>query len=282
MTGEKPPLLSEARLREAIAALPGLPPLISGLLADLSHADDGLNFSVLAQRIAADQGLALRILRLANSSFYGLSGQVASIDDAIVILGLRSLHAMILNIAALRVITRPPCAGFAALEFWRHSIAVAVAARALAVVCRKNPDIAFTQGLLHDIGQLLLASCFPDEYRQALDDPSSERAVMRLDSERALLGVEHAQAGAMLAAQWGLPPELVAAIAQHHAPDSEAADLLHLADILAHALMDDDDAPIPRLSAPAWQRLALDETRLLPVLARIEHDFEETCKALLS
>ncbi|MDR3158688.1 MAG: HDOD domain-containing protein [Zoogloeaceae bacterium] len=273
-----PPLLSEARLQQAIAALPGLPPLVSDLLAEMEHAEC-LNFPVLAQRIAADQGLALRILRLANSSFYGLSGRVASIEDAIVILGLRTLYMLALNAAAMRAITHPPCAGFDELAFWRHSIAVAVAARALAVACRKNPDIAFTHGLLHDIGQLLLASCFPDEYRQTLVC-ADNRAVMRLDNERALLGVEHAQAGAMLAAQWGLPSELAAAIAQHHAPDSEAADLLHLADILAHALLE-DDMPIPCLSLAAWQRLALDEAKLFPVLARIEHDFEETCKALL-
>ncbi|MDR0672723.1 MAG: HDOD domain-containing protein [Zoogloeaceae bacterium] len=274
-----PPLLTEARLRQAIAALPGLPPLVCSLLAELEHADN-LNFSVLSQRICADQGLAMRILRLANSSFYGLSGRVASIDDAIVILGLRTLYTLALNAAALRAMTRPPCAGFAEMDFWRHSIAVAVAARALAVACHRNPDVAFTHGLLHDIGQLLLASCFPDEYRQTLVG-ADERAVTRLARERALLGVEHAQAGALLAAQWGLPPDFVTAIAQHHAPESEAADLLHLADILAHALME-DDTPIPPLSAPAWQRLALDEARLLPVLARIEHDYEETCKALLS
>jgi putative nucleotidyltransferase with HDIG domain len=275
-----PPLLSEARLQQAIAALPGLPPLFSRLLADLAHADD-LNFSVLAQRVAADQGLALKALRLANASFYGLSGKVESIDDAIVVLGLQTLYALVLNAAALRVIAAPPCAGFAALDFWRHSIAVAVAARALASACRKRPEIAFTHGLLHDIGQLLLASCFPDEYRQTLVGADGG-APMRLDCERARLGVDHAQAGAMLARQWGLPSELVAAIAQHHAPDNGAADLLHLADILAHALLDDDDAPIPRLSAAAWQRLALDEARLFPVLARIERDFEEACKALLA
>ncbi|MDR2625566.1 MAG: HDOD domain-containing protein [Zoogloeaceae bacterium] len=275
---QTPPLLSEARLCQAIAALPGLPPLVADLLAEMEHAE-GLNFSVLAQRITADQGLALRVLRLANSSFYGLSGRVASIEDAIVILGLRALYTLVLNAAAMRAITRPPCAGFNELAFWRHSIAVAVAARALALACRKNPDIAFTHGLLHDIGQLLLASCFPDEYRQTLVC-AHEHAATRLNDERALLGVEHAQAGALLAAQWGLPPELVTAIAQHHAPESEAADLLHLADILAHALLE-DDTPIPPLSPAAWQRLALDETKLLPVLARIDHDFEETCKALL-
>ncbi|MDR2365871.1 MAG: HDOD domain-containing protein [Zoogloeaceae bacterium] len=278
MTLMSPPLLDAARLHEAIAALPGLPPLTSSLLASLAHADD-LNFSVLARRIAADQGLALRILRLANSSFYGLSGQVESIDDAVVILGLQMLYAMVLNAAAARAISRPPCAGFAALDFWRHSVAVAVAARALAATCRKNPDIAFTHGLLHDIGQLLLASVFPEEYRQALLH-AEEHTGIRLDGEHAVLGIDHAQAGAMLARQWGLPPELAAAIAQHHAPDSEAADLLHLADILAHTLID-DDSPIPPLSAAAWQRLALDEARLFPVLARIERDFEETCKALL-
>ena len=124
-----PPLLTEARLRQAIAALPGLPPLVCSLLAELEHADN-LNFSVLSQRICADQGLAMRILRLANSSFYGLSGRVASIDDAIVILGLRTLYTLALNAAALRAMTRPPCAGFAEMDFWRHSIAVAVAARA--------------------------------------------------------------------------------------------------------------------------------------------------------
>ncbi|MDR3056323.1 MAG: HDOD domain-containing protein [Zoogloeaceae bacterium] len=276
------PLLDAARVQEAIARMPDLPPLIAELLEGFTHAER-LNISVVTQRLSTDQGLVLRILRIANSSFYGLSGQVKSLDDAIQILGLRTVYTLALNVVMMGALPQPPCAGFNLHYFWQHSVAVAITTRELTGLHHQTPDAAFTNGLLHDIGQIILALCFPDEYRIMLDYESAHSTARYL-VERAVLGIDHAQTGAMLARQWGLPEELSAVIAGHHAPPEDgSADTAHLADVLAHAL---DRGPsgnfsIPRLDEGAWTRLKLDEKHLFPVLTRLESSFEETCKALL-
>ncbi|GHU14951.1 HD family phosphohydrolase [Betaproteobacteria bacterium] len=276
------PLLDAGKVQEAIARMPDLPPLIAELLKGFTHAEQ-LNISVVTQHLSTDQGLVLRILRIANSSFYGLSGQVKSLDDAIQILGLRAVYTLALNVAMMGALPQPPCAGFNLNYFWQHSVAVAITARELIGLHHQTPDTAFTNGLLHDIGQIILALCFPDEYQVMLDDENAHPAARYL-VERAVLGIDHAQAGAMLARQWGLPEELSAAIAGHHAPpDDGSVDAMHLADVLAHAL---DKCPsgnrsIPHLDESAWTRLNLDEEHLFPVLTRLEGSFEETCKALL-
>jgi putative nucleotidyltransferase with HDIG domain len=280
------PLLDAARLQQAIARMPDLPPLISELLAGFAHTEY-LNISELTQRLATEQGLVLRILRIANSSFYGLGGQVKSLEDAVLILGLRTVHTLAVSVAMMDALSQPPCAGFNLTYFWRHSVAVAITTRELTGIHHNAPDTAFTNGLLHDIGQITLSICFPDEYRAMLEYEGANpltHPLARHQAERAILGVDHAEAGAMLARQWGLPEELSAVIANHHAPtDDGSADTVHLADVLAHAL---DRGPaanqsIPNLDEGAWNRLHLDENHLFPILARLESSFEETCKVLL-
>lgn len=276
------PLLDEASVKACIAALPALPPLVADLIASFQQED--LDIPTLARRIAADQGLALRTLRIANSPFYGLSGRVLSIDDAIMVLGFRTVRSLVLGAAVIGVFSRQPCPGFDPLVFWRHSVAVAIAARALAGVLKENPETAFTGGLLHDIGQLTLATCFPREYQRLLDW-HKQHGGLRQEAERRVLGVEHARAGELLARQWGLPEALALQIGGHHQPRAGLGqDSIHLADILAHALElgCDPGALVPPLDPEAWQRLGLDETRLQPLLGRIEADFEETCHALLA
>lgn len=276
------PLLQEEELARRIARLPALPPLVTDLIASFQQED--LDVSTLARRIAADQGLAVRTLRIANSPFYGLAGRVLSIDDAIMILGFRTVRSLVLGAAMVGAFQQQPCQGFNSLRFWRHSVAVGICARTLAPTLRENPETAFTGGLLHDIGQLTLATCCPEEYRHLLDW-HQEHGGLRLEAEQKVLGVDHTRAGELLARQWHLPDILVRQIACHHSPRADqGADLIHLADILAHALElgCDPGALVPPLDPLAWQRLGLDEPRLLPLLARIEADFEETCHALLA
>ena len=274
--------ITPAMLHEQVTGLPALPPLVVDLLASLQQ--DNLDAATLGRRIAADQGLLVRTLRVANSPFYGLAGQVLSVDDAILVLGFRTVRSLVLGAAMVGVFNHCACKGFVSDRFWRHSLAVAVCARTLARVTRANAESAFTAGLLHDIGRYVLALCFPVQYEAVLHYQQAH-GCPHLSAERAVLGIDHVQAGAELALAWGLPAPLVSEIRGHHAPAGDAAaDLIHFADVLAHALeLGCESAPtVPPMDEGVCERLGVDAATLLPLFPQIERDFEETRNALLS
>lgn len=277
------PALDVAQLHAKLAALPALPPLVTELIASFQQED--LDIPTLARRISADQALVARTLRVANSPFYGLARQVCSLDEAIMIVGFRAVRSLVLGAAIVGAFPQQACRDFDGRAFWQHSIAVAVAARALATRLGRSADSIFTGGLLHDIGKYVLAICFPAHYQDAIAW-QRQHGVPMLDAELRVLGIGHPQAGAELARLWGLPEALVTDIEFHHAPQhAPAADIVHLADVLARALEAGSSAaldPVPPLDASAWARLPLSDAQLLSLLAQIENDYEQVSVALLA
>lgn len=264
--------LSLQDVETAITALPGLPTVVLEVLQtiDTGHAE----VSTLQRLISKDQGLAARILQIANSPFYGMSGQIDTVKEACVLLGINTLRHLTL---ACGVMDRFPAGYEGELDrrsLWRHAVAVGIAARALAALCRHDPDQAFTAGLLHDLGKLALDSCFAVQYAAVARYRAAHDCGWST-AENALLGFDHSNVGARLAARWCLPSATCAAISGHHAPDLAPAaltDLVHLADVLCRGLGvgDDDDGPVPPLAAAALQRLGLQWEQLDAVFADIE------------
>jgi HD-like signal output (HDOD) protein len=212
------PLTANTALKDSIAwasDLPALPAALLDLLA-LVGADE-VDTDELCARLSVDMALTAKLLRLANSSFYGARGEVRSVDAAIARVGLRMVKAIVAAAAASAAIKPPACPGFDFDAFWRHAVAAATAAQALAFSTGADPAVAFTSGLLYRIGQLVLASQVPAAFAETL----AHRAAQGGDSlliERALLGVDHAVVGARIAAHWRLPPAIVAALGQHEPP----------------------------------------------------------------
>jgi putative nucleotidyltransferase with HDIG domain len=261
------------RLRD----LPALPSVVLDLIG--SFGRENVDVETLAEKMSRDQGLAAKILRLANSSFYGLPAKVRTVRQAIVVLGFDSARALAV---AGNVIDRFGGAGRHHVDvafFWRHSIATALCARSLARHAGLDQDAAFIGGLLHDIGRLVLAISFPDEYARVVaecgDDDASLGAV-----ELRVLGVDHQRAGQLLAEQWKFPPLIQRAIGQHHAP--AAADLadipgvVHAANGLVHAL-----DPNGRMAQAAAANLGLLPEQLAAVCRETEGQFEEACRLLM-
>ncbi len=268
-----------------VCELPALPAVVMELIQSLG--DDDMNADQLAKKISNDQALAAKTLRLANSSFYGMSRQVTSITDATAILGLRTLRSVAMAAGLAGSFPATVNGGFDFKAFWRHSIGTALCARALAAALRREEEIAFTLGLLHDIGRLALATAFPEQFAKTL---AHQRAndLLPMDAERSVLGTDHASVGGLIAEHWRFSPAIVQAITSHHAPadgdEANLADLLHVADNMAHALdmsRQEDDA-VPPLSMPAWSRLALDEARCKQVFRQAETQHESVCQALLT
>lgn len=266
-----------------VRQLPSLEPVISHLLASFEQSD--IDLAHVAADISRDQALVARVLRLANSPFYGLATRVGSIKEAVLVLGFRNVRASVVAIALTRCFIDRHVPGFDAHEFWRHSTAVGIAARQIARRCRLAEDVAFTCGVIHDIGVLVLMTIAPDDMARVLAYCREHGCMMR-DGEQAVLGVNHAQIGALLAQKWGLPANLCDGIAMHHAPDEATADSLanvvHLADVAVRAmgLSGDESRFVPRISEVALHRLGLTAGDLGAVMAAVAADLDAIHDAL--
>jgi putative nucleotidyltransferase with HDIG domain len=225
-----------ARRALVLSSIHDLPPLnqvarrLIGMLGnDRTSALD------LDHVIRNDQTLTARVLKHANGSMYGKSRRIASLAEAVVLMGENQLAELVLGVSVIESMGQVLLPGFEEVA-WDHSVDCAAAARALARLDRKvDPEVAFVAGLLHDIGLLVMARAAPVEMADVMalapDDP--------LASERRHLGVNHAQVGQRLLEMWNLPPVLAEAVRLHHAPHRKYAvinplvNVVALADVLA-------------------------------------------------
>lgn len=275
-------MLDRDMVMAQLKQLPALPCVVSELLA--SFADEEVDVARIAQLIGRDQGLTARVLRVANSSFYGLQSKVGTINEALVVLGFRAVRSMALAASVSGVFHAEKCPGFELPGYMRHGIGVGLTARALAAQTGHNPDLAFAGGVLHDIGQLVLASGFPTQYAEALRYRQQHDCHLVV-AERDILGFDHAEVGGMLSDAWRFPASLHEAVARHHTPSESTAnslaDLIHVADAVAHGLglaRGPDEMVIP-LDRIAWTRLNLDSDKLQAMLAEVTAGLDETFQA---
>lgn len=235
--------------------LPPFPQAAARALEELGS--DSVDFTRIDHVIGSDPILTARILRIANSPFYGLPGKIAAIRDACMLTGTPTLRNLIVASVAMSQFQRAKTSNTDRGAFWRHSAQCAAFAAELATVTRQPRDAAFTAGLLHDIGKLALDALVPDDYARVHEHGGT------LDAETSVLGITHAEIGARVAQLWRLPPSIRDAIAGHHAPEPAAratlADVVHAADVLTHAVSDGQDgtAAWSRVNAETCMRLNL-------------------------
>lgn len=235
------PLTLESVLAE-IRNLPSLPAVVMELLA--LFEDENADTRQICSLINRDPPLTARVLRLANSSFYAVRGEVATIDDALTILGARNVRTLVLTAALTSSLPAFNAGWFDQDAFWRHAIMVAFGARLVAERVGLDGGIAFTAGLLHDIGQLVLVARFPDHYRPVMELHEHAGGFL-FECERALLTLDHAAVGAALAVRWKFMPAIQQAVADHHRRDATPASMsgaVHIADAIIHALDDAGEA----------------------------------------
>lgn len=202
-----------ARVLQAIEELPPLNEVARHLIGLLG--DDRVSARDLDHVIRNDQALTARVLRLANSSTFGKSRRIASLTDAVILLGDGRLADLVLGVSAFDAVGSDELGPFAAAA-WDHSIDCAAAARAVAGLTDAiSPDTAFVAGLMHDIGLLVMLRAAPAEMAAVLTgDPEDPLA-----AERRLLGLNHPQVGQRMLEKWNLPTALCEAVRLHHAPD---------------------------------------------------------------
>ena len=221
----------------------------------------------VAQLISQDPALSLRVLRIANSPFFGMSREVDSVARAVTVLGMARVREATLTCAAGQVLTEIPTDVIVMEDFWHHSINCGLIAQALAArSSRVTEDFAFVAGLLHDIGQLVLFNRFPGEMRVALDLlAEGDRELQMYTVERKVLNIDHMALGAALLHAWHLPERLQECVEFHHQPERahrypvETA-VIHLANALADLAQSgsDDLAEASPIDARAWQKVGLE------------------------
>ncbi len=190
--------------------------------------------------IKNDPALSVKVLKVVNSAFYGLPGQVASMDRAIILLGLSAVKNIAIAASIARLFKGKRISEhFSAADLWRHSVAVAVAARTIAR-CSPNPvmaDEVFVAGLIHDIGTLIERQSSPDQFAEVINRCSTTD-IDFLECEREIIGADHQAFGVGLTTKWKFPHHLRASVGFHHNPSAlsielqNVATLIRLADVL--------------------------------------------------
>ncbi|HCK98673.1 MAG TPA: histidine kinase [Candidatus Marinimicrobia bacterium] len=220
-----------------IGSIPAMPTVVVEIRKLLRNPD--VNFTELAQIIKYDPGLTTNILHLANSAYFGFSKSVNSVQQGIVRLGTKRIFELAVA-AAIAPMAQKAVKGYdlSPGKFWEHSVAVAIGAEQLALDLNiKAPDYTFTAGLLHDIGKIVLGT-FIEVDAAPIMTLANQENVSFDEAEKQILGIDHAEVGAILLERWNLPECIVDVDRWHHQPDLYQGDrlvldLVHVADILS-------------------------------------------------
>jgi len=260
-----------------IKELPTLPQVAVTLMDLLDDPNTGA--PQINRVMARDPALASKILRLVNSAYYGLSNKVSSLNQAIVILGFKTVKSVALSASVMGLFKGPSeNRRFDRALFWKHSIACACVAR---LVARKqkglDPETAFSAGLLHDIGKLVLDHYVPGDV-EAIVESARKKQASFLAAEKEILSTDHAEVGRWVAEKWGLPKELVGAIAYHHdlasASDKTIVAVIQFADFLARlkGIAASGSYETPEIPKDVWELLAVDKSDLPELVNTINEE----------
>ena len=223
---------------------PGLPQVAQEILAEL-NSDSDIDLKVIADKISQDQVIAAKVLRLANSAYFGGARNVATLDQAVVLLGMSALRTLVVASSATGLF--PDMPGFDKNAFWKHCFMVASLCRELARMAGLDGNVAFMCGMLHRIGDLLIRMANPS--LSADIDSYEEMGACRAESQKNLMGLDYAEVGEALASRWDFPEVIQEAIVYQLEPqdfegEQNYAALLALASHLLNAVkngLDEDD-----------------------------------------
>jgi putative nucleotidyltransferase with HDIG domain len=256
--------------------VPSVPDIYFKILDALQEPDCPVER--IAEIASTDPGLTSKLLQLVNSAFFGFSSQVSSAKEAVMLLGTGTIRSLALTCRLFSAFKIEPSGDFTLEKIWTHSWKVARAAEQIARLEQSGNVVieqAFTAGLLHDIGKLILANSLRTEYLALVRRAAHEKCALSLLEDKAL-GATHAEVGACLLQLWGLPSPLIEAVLCHEQPGELPIDgfspvvAVHVANALDHETRADDDGVGNALDT-AW----LDRLHLGPRLEVWRHHFRK-------
>jgi len=234
-----------------------------------------------------DQGLTARILKLANSPMFGFYSRIDSIDRALTIIGTQQVRDLALAATVMRDFKDIDSRLINMHQFWKHSVACGIVSRNLAVSLRQsNVERFFVHGILHDIGQLLMATAIPKTMSGILR-MSREKKELYFSTEAGQLGFDHADLGGALLSAWKIPQNIVEPVTFHHRPRQSVkfpleTAVVHLADLICQAMEFGSSGEwcVPPLDSSAWDRLGLPVSSLGLLIHQTEPQFRATLSIL--
>ena len=188
-------------------ALPTIPKVVQEVIESFNN--DHVSVEEISKKLAADQVLSAKILRLANSSYYHVSRSIGTVDDAVLMLGFMTVRTLVVSTGLTNGFKNVP--GFDLKKFWRYSMHTAVVSKWLAKHKKTNSDFAFTVGMMHGIGQLVMHAAMPEEMLE-VDKIAGPLDARRFDVESNSFGYNFANVGAELATRWKFPVDFATTI----------------------------------------------------------------------
>lgn len=269
-------------LSEVVGDWIGSPPPIYHKLHKAMQ-DPNVSFGDFSDIISADPNLSARLLRIANSAFYGLDSKVETITHALSIVGIDQVTELALAAVMVNQFKGIPKDLVSMQSFWMHSIGCGLAARTIAKnVDERHVEPYYIAGMLHDVGSLIIYKEVPEKAREILVRCRAEGLALSL-AEEDILGFTHAQVGAIVFTKWGLPKSLVEAVQFHHYPSKAKeypmfAAIVHLADIIAYEMKlgTGGEPGIPEVDPAAIQRVGLNRSFLTDIQDYVRDQVEET------
>ena len=211
------------KIKQVIANIRNLPtpPVVFHQIQKVIN-DPTVSADHIASILAEDPAMSVKVLKLTNSAFYGLSREIDSVKQAIVIVGMEAIKNLVLSASVLDMFKGKNVDQEYNESYWRHSLATAFCSRLLARKERSrgivDPDAAFSAGLLHDVGKMVISCFLPKEYGKFKEERESDRESLDYEVEDRVLSFNHAQIGGFLSVQWKIPQKLGNAIIYHHQP----------------------------------------------------------------
>lgn len=204
-------------IRNRKTKLPTLPVVVNNII--MTARSDRTSAKDLANFIVNDQAISARVLRIANSAYYGMSSKIDTVSRAIVVIGFKEITSLALGMGVFSALSKKGAdTPLDMTELWKHSIGVGFAARKIAKKTRQIEDeSAMLIGLLHDIGKIIFCLYFPNEYAEALKKMPDEQTSLH-KTETECLGLDHAEIAYLLMKQWNFPADLVDPVRYHHKP----------------------------------------------------------------
>lgn len=211
--------ISQEELQKIVKSVPMLSASASLLLQLTAQADHDL--ADVINLVKTDANLTARVLKVVNSAAFSLINNITSVDRAVSYLGERIVVSIAIGDCAGKLFKKE-LSGYEAVggDLWKHDLRTAIAAREVVVQsgAEISPELAFTAGLLHDIGKALISDYLQGTVPEAVELITAEEGLDYLDAEEKLVGFDHTRAGYELAKEWKLPDELAEVILHHHDP----------------------------------------------------------------
>jgi len=265
-----------AELLQGMQDLPYEPGLLHDLFS-LTTENSPASLESIGQTISRGQGLAARVLSMANSAYYGLQSEVSSVSRAVAVLGLKEVRNLVLTIGVVDLASKRKLPKkFDVAAYWMHQVGVGETARLIAQHAIKagmneDPDTLYTAGLLHDLGKLFIASFRPLTW-SAIRKLREAQNLTDAEAEDRYWGMDHAVIAAHVLSYWNLPDALTDPINWHHQPNLAgdnkcSAAMLHVANALLHS-REEQAIPMPETATALLTRFVTDTDRF-------ERDFAE-------